>query len=166
MMTDPNVQLAQINIAHALYDVDDPRFQPFVDLLAPVNGMAERMPGFIWRNAEPDDPAALEAAGFGDPRLLVNMSVWQDIDSLCRFVFKTPHLKVMNRKAEWFRASDLPTMALWWIEAGHIPTPQEAAKRLDAIARSGPTPQAFTFRSLFEADGSPVLLDRARYSPA
>ncbi|MAK65349.1 MAG: hypothetical protein CMF75_11520 [Maricaulis sp.] len=158
--------LAQINVAYARYDIEDPRFQPFVDLLDPVNAMAERMPGFIWRNAEPEPPGTLEAAGLGDPRLLVNMSVWMDIDSLAMFVFKTAHLKVMNRRAEWFRSVDAPTMALWWVKAGHVPTPQEAADKLDALARTGATPEAFTFHSLFLPDGSDFELDRSRFTLA
>ncbi|WP_203290949.1 DUF3291 domain-containing protein [Maricaulis parjimensis] len=165
-MSQADYQLAEINIAHARYDIDDPRFQPFVDLLDPVNAMAERMPGFIWRNAEPEPPGVLEAAGLGDPRLLVNMSVWQDIDSLALFVFKTAHLKVMNRRAEWFRSVDTPTMALWWVKAGHVPTPGEAADKLDALARTGPSPDAFTFKSLFLPDRSVVELDRSRFTLA
>ena len=44
-------------------------------------------------------------------------------------------------------------MALWWVQAGHRPTIEEAKERLAALDRDGPTPFAFTFREPFEPPG-------------
>ena len=41
-------------------------------------------------------------------------------------------------------------LALWWIPAGHIPTVDEAKKRLALLEAHGPTPFAFTFKTPFE----------------
>jgi hypothetical protein len=44
---------------------------------------------------------------------------------------------------------DGPEVVLWWIPAGHHPTPEEAKERLALLADRGPTPLAFTFRQRF-----------------
>ena len=45
----PDHHLAQLNIGRLRYEVDDPRMADFTNNLAPVNGLAERSTGFIWR---------------------------------------------------------------------------------------------------------------------
>jgi hypothetical protein len=40
-------------------------------------------------------------------------------------------------------------LVLWWVPAGYTPTVAEAIGRLELLRRHGPSPQAFTFRSLF-----------------
>lgn len=68
----------------------------------------------------------------------------------------------MRRRREWFERIE-SYMALWWIPAGHIPTPAEGKARLDLLARLGPTPEAFAFRQPFPPPGAePVapVLDR------
>jgi hypothetical protein len=38
---------------------------------------------------------------------------------------------------------------MWWIPAGHIPTVEEAAERLEKLRTDGPTSEAFNFRHRF-----------------
>jgi hypothetical protein len=40
-------------------------------------------------------------------------------------------------------------MVLWWVRAGHIPTVADAQARLAILARKGPSPVAFTFKTRF-----------------
>lgn len=155
-MTATEYHLAQINIARARYDTEDPRFQSFIDLLEPVNAMAERMPGFVWRLQDESSDGAVDIQAFEDPRIIVNMSVWQDIEALYAFAFKTAHAKVMTRRREWFEPMETAYLALWWIPAGHVPTVEEAKERLARLDAEGPTPFAFDFRSLFDSEGNPV----------
>src|SRR5688500_17840285 len=41
--------LAQVNIARALYPLDDPRIAEFMENLARINALAEQSAGFVWR---------------------------------------------------------------------------------------------------------------------
>ena len=88
-MRDP-WHLAQINIGRLVAPEGDPRVQPFFDNLDRVNRLAEASPGFVWRligegnNATDIQPTV-------DPLLLVNMSVWQDAESLHQYVYRSAH---------------------------------------------------------------------------
>ena len=94
--------LAQLNIGRILYEIDDPRMKDFVDNLAFVNGLAERSPGFVWRYQDDSGNATSTRPYDGDPRMAVNMSVWQDVESLERFVWQTVHKRFYGRRHEWF----------------------------------------------------------------
>ena len=41
--------LAQVNLARAVDDLDQPAMAEFIAALKKVNGIAERSPGFVWR---------------------------------------------------------------------------------------------------------------------
>jgi hypothetical protein len=155
-MSQRDFHLAQINIARTRFDIDDPRFEPFIDLLAPVNAVAERMPGFVWRLTDETGDGAVGVPGFDDPRIIINMSVWTDEEALFAFAYKTAHTKVMSRRAEWFEPLARTHLALWWIPAGHIPDVAEGRARLERIDRDGPTPSAFGFADLHDPHGAPI----------
>ena len=69
--------------------------------------------------------------------------------------------EVMRRRREWFTRMAESYLVLWWVEAGHIPTVAEAEARLLQLRRLGPTPQAFTFKSLHPAPDGSALPKRA-----
>ena len=46
---------------------------------------------------------------------------------------------------------DGPSLVLWWVPAGHLPTLSEAIDRLEYLRRQGPSAAAFTFRQPFDA---------------
>ncbi|MCW8335877.1 DUF3291 domain-containing protein [Vibrio sp. SCSIO 43135] len=144
------MRLAQLNIALAKYPLDAPEIQEFVDNLELVNGIAESSEGFIWRlKDESGDATNIKA--FDDPNMIVNMSVWESVDSLKNFMFRTHHRDFMRRKGEWFHRLPEDTYVLWWVEDGHIPTLEEALERLEHLRSSGDTPYAFTFKTNFTA---------------
>jgi len=152
------MQLAQLNIAEALYDTDDPRMDGFTGPIDKINALADRAPGFIWRlvdDEETDGALSLRMEGQND-YTLVNMSVWQDIDSLFHFIYKTAHAKVMQGKRDWFTQIPRSHMVLWWVEDGHIPTLDEAKEKLDLVRANGPSPEAFDFLTPFNSAGKPV----------
>ena len=150
--------LAQINIARARYEIDAPEMEGFTGRIDAVNALADRSPGFVWR-LQGDDGSALGIDWADDPYVLVNMSVWESIDTFWAFVYKTAHAKVMRQREDWFKALESNHMAMWWVPAGHIPTLQEARDKLKRLDEMGPTPEAFTFKQMFAADGAPVQLD-------
>ena len=145
--------LAQLNIAKMNFPYEDPRFSDFIEALDPVNQSAESMPGFVWR-LQTDEGNATSINVYDDDLLLVNMSVWQSLDHLVDFVRSPAHLAIMRRRREWFAASDLPYLVLWWVPAGHEPGVEEAEQRLDHLRANGPTDQAFNFSTPFPAPSS------------
>lgn len=74
--------------------------------------------------------------------MIVNMSVWDSVDSLKNFMFRTHHRDFMRRKGDWFHRLPEDTYVLWWIEEDHIPTLEEAIKRLEHLREIGDTPYA------------------------
>ncbi|MEZ9386751.1 DUF3291 domain-containing protein [Vibrio lentus] len=142
------MKLAQLNIALAKYPLDAPEIKDFVDNLDLVNGIAESSEGFVWRlKDESGDATNIKA--FDDPNMIVNMSVWDSVDSLKNFMFRTHHRDFMRRKNEWFHRLAEDTYVLWWVEDDHIPSLDEAIERLDHLREVGDTPYAFTFKTNF-----------------
>ncbi|MEZ8757663.1 DUF3291 domain-containing protein [Vibrio splendidus] len=148
------MKLAQLNIALAKYPLDAPEIKEFVDNLELVNGIAESSEGFVWRlKDESGDATNIQA--FDDPNMIVNMSVWDSVDSLKNFMFRTHHRDFMRRKGDWFHRLPEDTYVLWWIEEDHIPTLEEAIERLEHLREIGDTPYAFTFKTNFTASEVP-----------
>ncbi|MEZ8345345.1 DUF3291 domain-containing protein [Vibrio splendidus] len=148
------MKLAQINIALAKYPLDAPEIKEFVDNLELVNGIAESSEGFVWRlKDESGDATNIQA--FEEPNMIVNMSVWDSVDSLKNFMFRTHHRDFMRRKGDWFHRLPEDTYVLWWIEEDHIPTLEEAIERLEHLREIGDTPYAFTFKTNFTESEAP-----------
>ncbi len=147
--------LAQINVARALAPLDDPRLAGFVARLDEINALADRAPGFVWR-LQSDSGNATDIQVSADPNLIVNLSVWEDLDALFAFVYRSDHLQVMAQRRQWFEKPAGAFMALWWLPAGRLPTAEEGLARIEELDRQGPTPEAFTFKAPFDSAGRPV----------
>lgn len=144
----PTYHLAQINIARMLAPIDDPIMAEFVAQLAAINALADASPGFVWRlQTESGDATSVKV--YDDDRIIVNMSVWESVESLREYAYKSAHAGVMRDRKRWFEKFDGPYMTLWWIPAGHIPTPQEGRTRLEHLRQHGETEFAFTFKRVF-----------------
>ena len=100
-MPVPHFHLAQFNIAKALVPLDDPQLADFVARLAEVNASAEASPGFVWRLKD-DSGDATSIREYPDPKILVNMSVWESIEQLQAFVYQGKHMEVFKQRARWF----------------------------------------------------------------
>ena len=81
----------------------------------------------------------------------MNLSVWESLESLRAFVYRSAHADVLRRRQEWFERSAEPYLALWWIEAGSIPTLADAEERLLMLRADGPSSRAFTLRESVDA---------------
>ena len=141
----PDHHVAQCNIGRALKPLDDPDLAEFVAALDPINAIAEGTPGFVWRlTADDGQPSSyVEIPGNDDPLLIINFSIWEDIDSLKHFMHKTGHVAYLRRRAEWFERSEQPTSAAWWISAGTVPSVGEAFRRVAVLQANGPTQEAW-----------------------
>ena len=131
--------------------MDDPRIADFVAQLAPVNALADISPGFVWR-LQSSYGNAMDIAYSDDPSINVNMSVWESVEALRDYVYKSNHVKVLRDRAKWFEKMDKPFACLWWIPAGHIPTVAEGRERLEHYQQHGPTPFSFWFTKLYPAE--------------
>ncbi|MEO3431485.1 DUF3291 domain-containing protein [Pelagibius sp. CAU 1746] len=147
--------LAQINVARALAPLDDPKLAGFVERLDDINALADVSPGFVWR-LQSDGGNATDIQISNDPRLVVNMSVWEGLDALFTYVYRSDHLQVMAQRRQWFEKPVGTFMALWWHPAGDPPSTEEGLRRLAILEREGPSPEAFTFKVPFDASGRPV----------
>lgn len=142
-------QIAQLNIARLVAPIDSPQLSDFVANLARINALAEDSPGFVWR-LQTEDGDATGIDYFGDDTI-VNLSVWVSIDALHAYVYRSAHVEIMRRRKEWFQKMGEAYMVLWWVPAGHMPSVEEAARKLNTLREQGPTAEAFTFKKAFPA---------------
>ncbi|GAB3671251.1 DUF3291 domain-containing protein [Actinocorallia lasiicapitis] len=143
------MHLAQLNIARLAAPLDSPQLAGFVNGLEEINALADAAPGFVWRMVgEADD--ATDIRPYGDPELMVNMSVWESREALFDYVYRTVHMDYVRRRREWFQHLGEMFQVLWWVPEGELPTVAEAKERLEHLREHGPTPYAFTFRQAFE----------------
>ena len=145
--------IAQFNVAKMVAPFDAPVMQGFLNALKPINMIADNSPGFVWR-LQDDRGDATSIQAFEDEAMLVNMSVWESLDALKKFVYKSKHLDFLRNKENWFEPLPEPNLVLWWIEQGHTPTIAEGKRRLDLLGSDGPSPVAFTFSEPFPDPGS------------
>ena len=142
-------QLAQLNIGELKAPLDSPELKDFVDNLDRINALAEGSPGFVWRlKGDGNDATSLRPLG---DKIIVNMSVWRDVNALRDYVYKSAHVEIMKRRREFFSRMSNAYLALWWIPAGHQPTVAEAVAKLEHLREHGPSAEAFTFGEAFAA---------------
>jgi hypothetical protein len=145
-MTAQARHLAQFNIARVRYPLDDPRMREFVDNVERVNGLADKIEGFVWRLKD-ESGHAMNMRVYDDPTILPNLTVWENVDALERFVWQTLHRRFFSRRLEWF-APVKTTLVLWWIPSGHRPDLAEGVARLDHLTAHGPSDFAFGWQQL------------------
>ena len=150
MLQPANHQLAQLNIGRIRYEISDARMAGFADNLQMVNRLAERTPGFVWRYID-ESGNSTATRPYADPRVAINLSVWESVETLEHFVFNTVHRTFYERRAEWFEVLGRMHFVMWWVPAGHRPTLDEALERLKHLEAHGDSDQAFGWKYLKEA---------------
>src|SRR5262249_27181374 len=105
-----------------------------------LNALARDAAGFIAQPTLPD-----EGANYQMPYLL-NVSIWESIETLDAFTHQGRHAEALERRGEWFEQGGAePKYVLFWIPAGHIVTESDVKQKLDFLREHGPTRYAFTF---------------------
>jgi hypothetical protein len=150
-MTSTAPHIAQLNIGRFRYETDDPRMADFMNNLERINALAERSPGFVWRYTDATGNATDTRPYDGDPRMAVNLSVWESVEALEKFVWQTVHSRVYARKHEWFETLDGAYFVLWHVPPGHRPSVQEAIERLEHLKTHGPSEHAFGWQDVASA---------------
>jgi hypothetical protein len=158
-MDRPRFHLAQANIARMIEPLDHPSMSGFVEQLDYINAVADRSEGFVWRlQTEEGDATAIRA--FEDERILFNMSVWESIEALQKYVYRSDHRGPLRDRRQWFERMDGPHLVLWWIPAGHLPSIDEARTRFDLLRDRGPSSEAFTFQQSYSPTGALIARPR------
>jgi hypothetical protein len=137
--------LAQCNIGRTTKPLDHADMAEFVAALEPINALAESSPGFVWRltGAEGESSSYVDIPGTDDPLLIINYSIWVDVESLRSFMYKTDHVAYLRRRREWFQEPASPISAAWWVPVGSVPDVAEAYGRVVHLQEHGPTETAF-----------------------
>lgn len=145
--------LAELNIGRLLAPTDDPRVAEFMANLDRINGLGKRMPGFVWMMEGSGEPGVgnTENSIDGDPQLVANLTVWEDVGSLEKFVWGTIHKQFYQRRREWFEILGQMHFVMWWVPKGHAPDLQEGLERLDDLRKNGASENAFGWQHLEEA---------------
>ncbi len=112
--------LAQVNLAYARAPIEDPLLADFVARIDEINALAEISPGFVWRyRSDAGYPREL-----GDPRVLFNMSVWESVEALHAFTYRSVHTELFAARRKWFgdvkESIGLVSMGMWWVPAGEL----------------------------------------------
>ena len=150
-MTQISFHLAQANIALSRAPLSDPLMADFVAQLAHINAVADASPGFVWRLQTDDDAAVINA--FKNPLIILNMSVWESVESLYNYAYRSNHVEPLKKRRNWFTKLDQPHLVLWWLPINARPDEMEAHRRLSILEEKGPTPEAFTFGKLYDPQG-------------
>ena len=159
------LHIAQVNIARMRAALEDPVMREFVARLDEINTVADGSPGFVWR-LQTEAGNATYLRPYGDDRILFNLSVWETVEDLKDYVYGSAHKEVLRLRHDWFEKLETPSMALWWVPAGHLPSVDEAKKRLGHLQENGPSAFAFTFRVLFPPDPQFVAsIDWSSFEP-
>lgn len=147
-MTTCAFHLAQLNVGKTVAPMESARMAEFRAGLAPINELADRSPGFVWRmvGEDPDHATDVRIPGVD---LIFNLSVWESREALWDFVYRSAHLDYLRRRREWFQRTVEAISVLWWVPAGERPELVEATRRLDLLRERGPGPEAFTFRDFY-----------------
>jgi hypothetical protein len=143
--------LAQVNIARMKAPLESPLLADFVSRLAEINALADGSEGFVWRLQTPEGDATY-LRPYDDDQILVNLSVWETVDALKQYVYRTAHAELLRDRRKWFEHFAGVYVALWWVPAGHIPGIDEAKRRLAHLEAHGPSQFAFTFKTIHPPD--------------
>ncbi len=157
-MSQRRYHVAQANIALMRAPLEDPIMESFRSQLDRINAIADQSPGFVWRlQTHGGNATAIRA--YEDERLLFNMSVWETVEALHAYVYRSNHAGPLRARRNWFATLEGPILVLWWIASGHVPSVVEGKARLELLKVRGPSQEAFTFRDPFPPPGGrPVKL--------
>ncbi len=147
-MSNQHYHLAHLNIGLARAPLFDPVMAGFLAKLEEMNNLAYDSPGFVW-HLKIDIYNPEDLAMYGEPGVLFNLSVWESVESLYTYVYRSQHGTMMKSRRDWFNPMDGPSYALWWLPVEELPTLADGKKRIAHLAAHGPTPHAFTFKDSF-----------------
>ncbi len=145
--------LAEYNIARLRRPLDDEENAEFVAALGPVNAIAETTPGFVWRLTDDEGASStyVRIPEVDDPLVIVNLSVWTDVESLRHYVTRSGHGAYLRRRRDWFERLDDHSVVCWWVPAGERPSAGDGHRRLLHLRSHGPSETGWPLTDPFPA---------------
>ena len=147
---------------------DDPANDGFHRRNDPVLALVDKARGLIARSGYEGDPGPKSWGVQPYPRFYVEagdgwcpstLSVWKDMESAMAFSYFGLHAEALSHGREWFRKSEWPPYAVWWIGDGKFPSWTEAVARHEHLHDHGPSRFAFTFKRAFDDAGAAASID-------
>jgi hypothetical protein len=132
--------IAQLNVGRTVAPLDTPQLADFMAWLDAINAIADASPGFLWRlQGESGNNTDLKVGG--DPLFIVNMSVWESIEALHGFTYRSGHKAVFARATSGSTGPTGPT----WSSGGCPPARSRRSTTRSPgcrLAELGPTAEA------------------------
>ncbi|MDE3231449.1 MAG: DUF3291 domain-containing protein [Chloroflexota bacterium] len=155
----PRIAFFTLNVAREPFS--QPQMRGFVERIPTIFAEADVASGFIAFAAAmrlpPDDPAMVwPAAKPADHEAAMTLTLWRDLESVFAFAYSRLHAEALQMRREWTIKPDWPTYVAWWVADDEEPDWREAARRHAMLSARGPTPDAFDFRTPFDAEGRPT----------
>ena len=145
-----NYHHAQINDARMRASLDDPIMAEFKTAIDEINANAERSPGFVWR-VQNESGDATEIRVYDDPKILVNMSVWQSTPQLKDYVYGSLHKDFFMRRRQWFEKFQGAHFGRWWLTVFKFPSATIVREKIEYLTIHGESPECFAFKNLYSA---------------
>ena len=110
-MKPKRFHLAQANIGRMRAPLDSSIMEGFSSQLDRLNAIADASPGFVWR-LQTDEGNATAIRAYEDERILFNMSVWESLEALHHYVYRSDHAGPLRNRKEWFEPLEGPILVL------------------------------------------------------
>ena len=114
-MPSKTYHLVHANIAVARAPLDHPQMEDFMARVDRIDAIAAGTPGFV-SQPTPEDSGSV----FKEPELL-NLSIWESVESIRNFTYSGQHAAALEHRAEWFVQEQEYNFVLYWGEAGKNP---------------------------------------------
>jgi len=147
-MTHSAYSLIHANIAVVREALDHPVMNDFVQMADEIDEIARNSLGFV-SQPTPSDEGSIYTGNH-----LLNLSIWDSVESLRDFTYSNQHKLALARREEWFIQGERYNYVLYWARRGHLPTENEVMERLNFLRKNGPSTFAFTFEEIFSAEES------------
>jgi hypothetical protein len=147
-MPEQQYHLAHLNIGRARAPLFDPVMAGFLAKLDEINNLAYQSPGFVW-HLQIDIHNPEDLAMYGEPGVIFNLSVWESMEALYTYVYRSQHAQMMKSRKDWFGEMEGPNYALWWLPVDELPTLEDGKKRIASLTAHGSTAYSFTFKEPF-----------------
>lgn len=168
------VKLAVVNFSQTVGELSSHEMRGFLQMTPAVYNQAASTPGHVASARPQDDREDLSfferdwghwgrfvvpnyyvgGTAMGDIWEASALSLWEDLPSLYHFVYTGIHLRAVRRRASWFTRMQYPNYAMWWTRVW--PTWAEGAQRLELQHSKGECFETFTFRNLFDPEGTRI----------
>ena len=94
---------------------------------------------------------------------LVTLSAWTDPESAAGYSYHGTHGGALKHRNDWFRQDhSWPTLVLWWADDIESINWEVANAKLAQLNNHGPSPGAFSFKSMFTSTGEQLRMNNER----